>query len=121
MKNDIKTSEDIDVCMHAFYQKLLNDELTKPIFEYLDLTKHMPKIIAFWEFILLDKEGYKTNVFEQHVHLNLEKNHFITWLRYFNETIDEMYEGEKCEMAKQRALMLANTFYYKLSGEFYSF
>ena len=40
-------------------------------------------------FVLLEKEGYKTNVFEKHMFLGLEKIHFDKWLKYFFETTNE--------------------------------
>ena len=44
---------------------------------------------------------------EPHIALHekhpLEKIHFDLWLNYFNETMDELYVGEKAELAKSRA------------------
>jgi hemoglobin len=121
MKKDISTEADIELWMNTFYEKLLKDEITAPVFANLDLPAHMPKLVHFWAFVLLDKEGYKTNVFEKHIHLNLQKIHFDTWLKHFIATTDEMFEGEKAETAKQRVTMLAITFYHKLHGVYESF
>lgn len=118
---DIETEEDISVWLHKFYEKLLADPVTAPKFEDINLKEHMPKIINFWAFVLLDKEGYRTNVFEKHVHLHLEKEHFSSWIRYFLETTDELFKGSKADTAKQRALMLASTFMHKISGEYHDF
>ena len=118
---DLETEEDLDFWLHEFYKKLLADPITAPKFDQLNLEEHMPKLVQFWAFVLLDKEGYKTNVFERHVHLNLEKVHFDLWLKYFIETTDALFKGEKADMAKQRATMLAGTFLYKISGEFHDF
>jgi ferredoxin len=76
MLKDIETENDIYQWQTAFYKHLLNDPITSPKFSHLNLEEHMPKIVAFWSFVLLEKEGYKTNVFEKHIHLNLEKIHF---------------------------------------------
>lgn len=118
---DILSEADIDLWMHTFYTKLLKDPVTAPKFEGLDLEAHMPKLTAFWAFVLLEKEGYRTNVFEKHVHLHLEKQHFETWLRYFFETTDELFSGPNAETAKQRVKLLATTFLHKLSGEYHLF
>lgn len=119
--HDIETEEDITRWMDAFYRKLLTDPVTAPKFEGLDLEAHMPKLTAFWAFVLLEKEGYRTNVFEKHAHLNLEKEHFETWLRHFFRTTDEMFNGPRANTAKERVKMLATTFLHKLSGEYHFF
>lgn len=121
MKHDILNEDDISIWLNSFYGKLLGDPVTAPKFENLDLTEHMPKIINFWAFVLLEKEGYKTNVFEKHMHLNLEKVHFEKWISYFIETTDELFEGPNAETAKQRATLLATTFLHKISGDFHMF
>jgi hemoglobin len=118
---DIETEEDISRWMHAFYEKLLVDEVTAPKFKDLDLPAHMPRLVQFWAFVLLDKPGYSTNVFEKHIHLQLEKAHFDVWLKYFRATTDEMFKGERAETAKQRVTLLATTFMHKLSGEYHDF
>jgi hemoglobin len=118
---DIETEEDISFWLHKFYEKLLADPVTAPKFEDLDLAAHMPKLVQFWAFVLLDKPGYTTNVFERHSHLNLEKEHFDVWLQHFRETTEQLFAGEKAEMAKQRVTLLATTFMHKISGEYHDF
>ncbi len=113
---DIRTEEDIAVWMNRFYKRLLEDEITAPVFKGLDIEEHLPRIIEFWAFVLLDKEGYKTNVFQKHAHLNLEKVHFEHWLQHFRSVTDEMFQGERADTAKQRVALLATTFYHKIKG-----
>jgi hemoglobin len=118
---DITSIEDITLWQNAFYQKLLTDEITAPKFAHLNLEEHMPKIVAFWAFVLLDVEGYKTNVFDQHIHLNLEKIHFEKWIHYFIQTTNDLFEGQNAEIAKQRVKMIATTFMHKLYGDYHVF
>lgn len=118
---DIKTEQDIALWQNAFYSKLLADPVTAPKFAHLDLPKHMPNIVAFWAFVLLEKEGYKTNVFEKHMFLGLEKIHFEKWLTYFFETTNKLYAGPIADTAKSRVKLLATTFLHKLSGEYHMF
>lgn len=82
----------------------------KPPFDGLDFEKHIPHIVHFWSFVLHDEEGYKTNVFEKHIHLPIEPHMFDVWLKVWIETIDNLFAGEKAELAKQRATILAHTF-----------
>lgn len=80
----------------------------------------MPHIVHFWSFVLLDEEGYKTNVFDKHLNLPIKPHQFDTWLSVFNGTVDELFSGETADMAKQRATSLAYTFkskWQKLKGE----
>ena len=108
--NDISTREDISRLVRLFYDRLLHDPQVKHIFEPLDLEEHLPKIIHFWSFVLLDEEGYKTNVFEKHLPLPLKPEFFDTWLAHFTNSLDELFKGEIADMAKQRATVLVFTF-----------
>jgi hemoglobin len=119
--HDILNESDLHNWLHAFYGKLLGDPVTAPKFTHINLDEHMPRIIDFWAFVLLEKEGYKTNVFEKHTHLHLEKVHFERWLLHFIETTDAMFEGPNAETAKKRAKLLATTFLHKISGEYETF
>ncbi len=121
MKTDILSEDNIAYWLDQFYGKLLLDPVTAPKFEGLDLEAHMPRIVSFWAFVLLEKEGYRTNVFEKHMHLNLEKIHFEHWLKHFIETTDQLFEGPNAEIAKQRAKLLATTFLHKLNGDYHAF
>ena len=107
---DIENKEDIESLIHEFYSKLLQIEEMKVIFDGIDFPKHVPQIVHFWSFVLLDEAGYKTNVFEKHLHLDIKSPQFDIWLGVFTDSVDELFKGEKAEMAKQRATVLAHTF-----------
>lgn len=113
-KHDIRNKEDIELMMRTFYGSLLANESINPVFANTDFEAHMPHMIAFWSFVLLDEEGYKTNVFEKHVHLDIKQEHFAIWLHHFMKTVDDLFEGEKADLAKQRAQTIAYTFEMKL-------
>jgi hemoglobin len=107
---DIETRVDIEKLIRHFYSKLLAIEEMRPPFEGLDFEKHIPNIVHFWSFVLLDEAGYKTNVFDKHFHLPIKPHMFDTWLQTWTSTVDELYKGEKAELAKQRATVLTHTF-----------
>lgn len=111
---DITTSEDVQLLVRTFYKKVMEDELLAPHFAEIDFEAHFPRMFAFWEFVLLDKIGFKGNVFDKHTHLKIDETHFKQWLFYFHETVNELFEGEKATFAKQRADLLGFTFQSKL-------
>jgi hemoglobin len=110
MLKDIETKADIELLIDTFYSKLLSIDSIKPVFAGLDFKAHVPKIVHFWSFVLLDEPGYTTNVFDKHLHLPIQLPQFDTWLATFIEAVDELFVGEKAEMAKQRATVLTFTF-----------
>ena len=112
--NDISYKEHISLLVHEFYGKVLKDEQLSPFFKDLDFDVHMPKMIHFWSFTLLNEPGYTTNVVEKHVHMPLKDVHFERWLNLFNETIDEHFSGEIASQAKQRAQLIGLTIKSKI-------
>src|SRR6187402_2561897 len=107
---DIETREDIEQLIHSFYSELLQIEDMKPVFAGIHFEDHVPQIVHFWSFVLLDEAGYKTNVFEKHRHLPIQLHQFDTWLSIFSAAVDRLFAGEKAELAKQRATVLTHTF-----------
>ena len=116
LKHDILNSEDVTLLVKTFYSNLLLNEEIKPIFAHVDFEKHMPHIIAFWEFVLLDKAGYTTNVFDKHVNLSLKETDFTLWLKTFEETVNHLFVGDKAQLAIQRAQVIGFTFQQKLKN-----
>lgn len=107
---DIETRADIELLINTFYSSLLQIEDIKPVFAGIDFPSHVPHIVHFWSFVLLDEPGYKTNVFEKHRPLPIQPHQFDTWLSTFNDTVSKLFAGEKAELARQRATLLSYTF-----------
>jgi len=106
---DITTKKDVEQLVETFYSHVLKDEGLALFFKYLDFKAHLPKMIHFWSFVLLDEPGYTTNVTDKHMHMPLSKAHFDRWVELFHATVDALFQGEKAEMAKQRATLIAWT------------
>lgn len=111
---DIATREDITGLMESFYSKALTDEVIGYFFVHiapLKMDVHMPVIVDFWETVLFGKAFYKGNVLQIHQHIHklsaFREEHFTRWVSLFSQTVDELYSGEKAEMAKQKALSIA--------------
>ncbi|MEJ7676618.1 MAG: hypothetical protein WKG06_01825 [Segetibacter sp.] len=47
----------------------------------------------------------------------LQRKDFERWLQLFNKTVDDLFEGEKAELAKQRALSIATVMQIKILEE----
>lgn len=114
MKHDITNLTDVELLVKTFYSNLLLHQEVKPIFANVNFEKHMPHMVDFWGFVLLDKEGYTTNVFDKHVNLPLNSNHFAIWLKTFEQTVTILFEGEKAKMAINRAQTIAYSFETKM-------
>ncbi len=105
----ISTREDVEFLVTSFYEKVVQDDVLAPFFKHLDFDIHLPKMIHFWTFVLLDEAGYTTDVTQKHAHMRLQPIHFDRWLALFNETVDSNFVGEKAELAKQRAFLVGWT------------
>lgn len=117
MQQEITSKGDIEKLVDVFYGKVLKDDVLAPFFKFLDFEKHIPKMVHFWSFVLLDEAGYTTNVTEKHLKMPLKGEHFDRWISLFQETIDELFEGEKAEQAKQRAILVGWTIKHKMGNQ----
>ncbi|GAC1584678.1 MAG: hypothetical protein NVS3B19_01080 [Ginsengibacter sp.] len=121
LKKDIENRADIKKLMQAFYGVLLNDASISYIFTdvaKMNMESHLPIIVDFWEMVLFQKGGYQKNVMAIHQRLNEQspftREHFQIWLRYFNQTVDELFDGDNARNAKQRALSVATMMQIKM-------
>jgi hemoglobin len=120
-KNDIADREDLLRLLEVFYKKIFSDPSISYIFTdvaHMNMEEHIPVIADFWETVLFQKNIYQKNAMQVHVALNqqtpLTTDHFTTWLNYFNETVDELFEGNNAFAIKQRALSIATIMQIKI-------
>jgi hemoglobin len=111
---EIKNEADVHELVQTFYQKVLEDDVLAPFFKNLNFEEHLPKMEFFWRFVLLDEPGYTTSVTDKHMHMRLKEEHFKRWILLFNQTLDELFIGEKVELAKQRAAVIGWTIQSKM-------
>lgn len=107
MKTDITSKQDIEVLVSEFYKVAAHHESLSRHFEGLDWERHLPRMISFWSFIILDEMGYKSNMLEAHTHLDIKPSEVDVWLAIFHQTIDSFFEGERADFTKQRATSIA--------------
>ncbi|MBD2858291.1 group III truncated hemoglobin [Spongiibacter sp. KMU-158] len=114
-KPDLNSSENIAAFVEAFYARLLADAKLGPIFvdvAGIDVREHFPRIQAYWEKLLLGQNDYHRHTMNIHRALHskqtLHAEDFAQWLRYFVDTVDENFAGEKAERAKRIAATIAH-------------
>ncbi|SNR53125.1 hemoglobin [Lutibacter agarilyticus] len=122
MKKDIENREDIYLLVKTFYMKLMSDDLMIPFFEDFKnpthLETHLQTLVDFWDNILFYSGGYRKNAMQPHLKMQQQKPfteaHFSHWLSSFNNSVDELFEGDNSHAAKSRALSIATVMKIKI-------
>ena len=119
---DIENRSDIELLLNRFYTKVFEDDLISHFFKEvvpLDLETHIPVIADFWESVLLDAKGYRKNVMEVHLNISqkskIEKKHLDRWAKLFTETVNDLFEGHRATIAKQRAASIVTMMNIKIN------
>ena len=121
MKKDITSRDDLFLLISRFYEKLLTDDSISYLFTdvaKINLDHHLPVLVDFWDSVLFQSDTYRKNAMQPHLALHqkspITKQHFETWLRYFTETVDELFEGTTAFVAKERATSIATVMQVKI-------
>jgi hemoglobin len=121
---DIASPDDVEALVVAFYGRAFADDLLGPVFAdvaRLDLAAHLPVICAFWETVILRAGTYRRNALQVHVDLHerfpLTPEHFGRWLDLWAAAVDDLYAGEKADLAKTQASRIAWSMSRRLMGE----
>jgi hemoglobin len=119
--DDIETRADCELLVRRFYGRALEDPIIGFLFTdvaKLDLEAHVPRITNFWETILLGAHSYGGGAFRPHIELNMKvpltRGHFDRWLYLWTQSVDELFAGERAELAKAHALRVAAAFESRL-------
>lgn len=123
MKKDIRSRADIERLVQAFYDKARIDPLIGPLFTRhftINWEHHLAVMYDFWENTLFFTGTYIGNPILTHRALHarhpLSDEAFNQWVALFTATVDELFEGEKALLAKQRALSIATVMKIKIPG-----
>ncbi|MFN5620209.1 MAG: group III truncated hemoglobin [Flavobacteriales bacterium] len=116
-QQDIATEEDVRLLVDRFYDAVLRDDILSPFFRSIDFHHHKPKMVDFWSFVLLDKPGYTTNIFDKHAAMALTTEALARWTTLFEATVRQLFAGEKADTAILRAKTIAWTFKEKMHLE----
>lgn len=115
---DIKDIKDVQLLVDTFYGKIREDELLKDIFNSRIQDRwpvHLEKMYRFWQTVLLEEHTYHGSPFVPHADLPVELAHFTQWLKIFNQTVDDLFEGERAEKAKWQGERMAIMFNSKIN------
>lgn len=114
MKKDIKNRADIERLIIAFYGKVRKDRTIGYLFTdvaRVNWEKHIPIFCDFWENILFFSGNYSGNPTDMHRHLSkislLKSSHFKRWNDLFRATVEEMFQGEKADLAIQKSINIS--------------
>lgn len=114
MKKDIENRTDIELLVNTFYKKVIADKKLGYIFNDVALVNwstHFVIMYDFWENIILFTGSYEGNPVNLHKHLHhiqpLDKTHFNRWNKLFLESVDQLFEGAKADLAKERAMSIS--------------
>ena len=120
---DIETRADCERLVRAFYGRALEDPIIGWLFTdvaRLDLEAHVPHLASFWETILLGAQSYRGGAFRPHAALHarveLRAGHFQRWVALWETTVDELFAGERAELAKAHARRVAQAFHGRLQA-----
>jgi len=121
MKTDIRNKADIEKVVNLFYEKVKKDANIGIFFTEIAKTNwdlHLPIMYQFWENILFATGTYDGNPMIKHREISQIKaitmDNFQQWIHLFNETVNELFQGEKAELIKQRAQSIATVMQIKL-------
>lgn len=116
-KKEIEDRQDVVLLVNKFYQRVRQNELIGPIFNEKigkHWAAHLEKMYDFWESRLFDKDIYEGRPLMVHKPLPIGKPHFETWLKLWNETIDDYFVGDVADKARSKADSIAQFFQEKL-------
>jgi len=121
MKNDIVNRKDVELLVNTFYEKVKVDKVISHIFNdvaEVDWATHLPRMYSFWASLLLGEHSFSGNPMKKHIELSnltaMTEAEFSEWLLLFFQTTDELFEGEKAEEAKSRAVNIARLMLHKI-------
>lgn len=122
--NEISTRKDVAFLVRDFYKKVRKDAVLGPIFNNIihDWEAHLEKLTDFWEGNLFHfvKTGFTGDpksahqLVDEKVNYSITMEHFGLWLNLWIATIDENFEGDTAQLAKNQARKMATFLFIKI-------
>ncbi len=104
------TPQLIEKLVYDFYDQIRTDDLLGPVFnaEIDDWDEHLPKMVSFWNSVILKTRTYNGRPVPAHAKLEgLTKGHFDRWLEMFEETANKIFTPENAHEFVSRAHQIA--------------
>lgn len=117
-KKDIEKLDDVKLLVNHFYDQVRQDDLLADIFNNTIQDRwqeHLEKMYRFWQTVLLDEQTYMGSPFVPHAYMPLYQEHFDRWQTLFSATVDQFFDGENADKAKQQGQRMAVIFLSKIS------
>ena len=124
LRKQITSRLEVSILVRTFYSKVRLHAALGPIFNGIitDWEVHLERLTDFWEMILLNS-GPGAGKFspvpvhkavDKQVKQSIEQRHFGNWLELWFSTIDELFEGENADYAKEHARNMAHILFFRI-------
>ena len=114
---DIQNRVDIRLMVDRFYALVETDEFLGPIFYQIikgNWEPHLEKMVDFWDSVIFHNPVYQGKPYPKHADLPITSVHFDRWVNLFNKTVDDLFEGENANRAKEIGSNVAHVFLAKM-------
>ncbi len=112
---DLCTEEECFRLVHAFYGRVREDAVLRPIFDrhVTDWDLHLPKMVDFWSGALRGTARFRGTPMPKHIALpGLSAELFQRWLTLFRATTAELGNEPMRERANLLAERIAESLWY---------
>ncbi len=107
--------DDLHDMLTSFYAIIAIDPLLIRYFEKVDMSVHMPRIVAFWSTLLFHTRSYSGNAFRPHLEMpGLTGEHFAFWVGSLEGVVDARFEGPAASLMKEMAHRIAYSMQLRL-------
>ena len=109
------TEEEISALVHAFYERVREDDALGPIFNrhVHDWDSHLATMVDFWSSALRGTARFRGTPMPKHVALpGLTQQLFRRWLGLFGETAAQLPNAAMRERADDLASRIAESLWY---------
>ncbi len=121
----IKDRQDIALLVNTFYAKIRKEDGLEHFFNKMIVGEeawatHLDKLTDFWETQLLMARSFSGNPMAAHNKVDktfnheIEMKHFGLWLNLWYETIDELFDGEIAQLAKNKARNMSHFIFMEM-------
>ena len=122
MKQDIQNRDDVFTLVSTFYAKVKENKEIGHFFTQTihNWPEHLEKLTDFWETNLFMVSKFRGNPMKAHKEVDekfahsIEQKHFGEWLNMWFSTVDELFEGDRANIAKNRARNMAHNLFMNM-------